>query len=103
MLLAAANSFESTIANDTYRQINEEFHKSVVTACQSLVPNRYPMERGARTELGLADFGRVFGGNGYFELFFKQYLEPYADTTQREWTHRTDAPAAASCAKWPSR
>jgi type VI secretion system protein ImpL len=94
MLLAAANSFENTIANDTYRQINEEFHKSVVAACQSLVPNHYPLERGARTEIGLADFGRVFGGNGYFERFFKQYLEPYADTTQREWKWRQDNPVA---------
>ena len=94
MLLQAANSFENTIANDTYRQINEEFHKSVVAACQSLVPNRYPLERGARAEIGLADFGRVFGGNGYFERFFKQYLEPYADTTQREWKWRQDNPVA---------
>jgi type VI secretion system protein ImpL len=94
MLLQAANSFENTIANDTYRQINEEFHKSVVPACQSMVPNRYPMERGARAEIGLADFGRLFGGNGYFERFFKEHLEPYADTMQREWKWRQDNPVA---------
>jgi type VI secretion system protein ImpL len=35
----------------------------------------------------------VFGGNGYFERFFKQYLEP-ADATQREWKWRQDNPVA---------
>jgi type VI secretion system protein ImpL len=94
MLLQSANSFENTIANDTYRQIRDEFQKSVYGPCQSLATNRYPLDRGARAEVGLADFGRLFGGNGYFDGFFKKFLEPYADTTQREWKWRQDNPVA---------
>lgn len=94
MLLQSANSFESTIANDTYRQIRDEFQKFVYGPCQSLAMNRYPLDRGARAEIGLADFGRLFGGNGYFDGFFKKYLEPYADTAQREWRWRQDNPVA---------
>jgi len=60
MLLQSANSFESTIANDQYRQIRDEFQKSIVLACQSLAANRYPLDRNARNEIGLADFGRLF-------------------------------------------
>jgi type VI secretion system protein ImpL len=94
MLLQSANSFENTIANDTYRQIRDDFQKSVYGPCQSLATNRYPLDRGARAEIGLADFGRLFGGNGYFDGFFKKYLEPYADTSQREWKWRQDNPVA---------
>jgi type VI secretion system protein ImpL len=94
MLLQSANSFESTIANDTYRQIRDEFQKSIVLTCQSLAANRYPLDHNARAEIGLADFGRLFGANGYFDGFFRKFLEPYADTSQREWKWRQDNPVA---------
>jgi type VI secretion system protein ImpL len=94
MLLQSANAFEDTIADDTYRQIRDEFQKSVFGPCQGLASNRYPMERTARAEIGMADFGRLFGGNGYFDSFFKKYLETYADTSQREWRWRQDNPVA---------
>jgi type VI secretion system protein ImpL len=94
MLLQSANSFENTIADDTYRQIRDEFQKSVFGPCQSLTAGRYPLDRNARSEIGLADFGRLFGGNGYFDSFFKKHLEPYADTSQREWKWREENPVA---------
>ena len=94
MLLQSANAFENTIADDTYRQIRDEFQKSVYGPCQSLASNRYPMDHNARGEIGLADFGRLFGGNGYFDGFFKKYLETYADTSQRDWKWRQDNPVA---------
>jgi type VI secretion system protein ImpL len=94
MLLQSANSFESTIVNDTYRQLRDEFQKFIPGPCQSLAKNRYPLDRGARDEIGLADFGRLFGGNGYFDGFFKKNLEPYADMSQREWKWRQDNPVA---------
>jgi len=92
MLLQSANSFESTIASDTYRQIRDEFQNFVSRPCQDLASNRYPLDRNARTEVGLADFGRLFGGNGYFDGFFRKYLQDYADTSQREWKWRQDNP-----------
>lgn len=94
MLLQAANGFENTIADDTYRQIRDEFQKAVYGPCQGLASNRYPMDHGAKAEIGLADFGRLFGGNGYFDGFFKKYLETYADTSQREWKWRQENPVA---------
>ncbi|MDB5504010.1 MAG: type secretion protein [Tardiphaga sp.] len=94
MLLQAANAFENTVADDTYRQIRDEFQKSIFGPCQGLAAGRYPMDRAARSEIGLADFGRLFGGNGYFDTFFKKYLEAYADTSQRDWKWRQDNPVA---------
>ena len=94
MLLTGANSFESTIASDTYRQIRDEFQNAVFGPCQKSVPNRYPFSRNAREEIPMLEFGKLFGGNGYFDNFFKKYLEPYADTSQREWRWRQDNPVA---------
>lgn len=94
MLLQSAGSFENAIADDTYRQIRDEFQKSVFGPCQTLTTGRYPFDRNGRSEIGLADFGRLFGGTGYFETFFKKHLEPYADTSPREWKWREDNPVA---------
>jgi len=94
MLLQSANAFENTIADDTYRQIRDDFQKAVYGPCQSLASSRYPMDRNARAEIGMGDFGRLFGGNGYFDGFFKKNLETYADTSQRDWKWRQDNPVA---------
>jgi len=96
MLLQSANSFESTIANDTYKQIRDEFQKSVYGPCRELImnPSRYPFDHNARAEIGPAEFGKLFGGNGYFDSFFKKNLDPYVDSSQRDWKWRQDNPVA---------
>lgn len=93
MLLQAASSFENTIANDTYRQIREAYD-NISRACRDYTANKYPFDRGARGEIGLAEFGRLFGGGGILDAFFRKYLEPYADTSQRAWKWRQDNPVA---------
>ncbi len=83
MLLQSANSFEDAIANDTYRQLSEEFQNTVSNPCRASTtnPTRYPFDRNARTEISLQEFGKLFGGNGDFDRFFKK-VEFYADTSQ---------------------
>jgi type VI secretion system protein ImpL len=94
MLLQSANSFEDTLVDDTYRQIREAFQNEVAGPCGRLTANKYPLVRGAQTEIVPQDFGRLFGGNGLFDSFFKKNLEPYADLAQREWRWRKDNPVA---------
>jgi type VI secretion system protein ImpL len=91
MLLESANSFEDTIADDTFRQLSEAFQNQVYGPCRTLTANRYPFVRGAQAEITPQDFGRLFGGNGAFDSFFKK-LETYADLSQREWRWRKDNP-----------
>jgi type VI secretion system protein ImpL len=93
MLLESANSFEITVATDTYRQIRDDFQRSVYGPCQQLA-NRYPLVRGARDDIPLKEFGQLFGGGGYFDDFFRKQLQQYADTSQREWKWRQDNPVA---------
>jgi type VI secretion system protein ImpL len=94
MLLDSADSFEGAVAAATYGQIRDEFQNAVYGPCQKIVPNRYPFNRNARDEIPLQEFGKLFGGNGYFDNFFKKNLENYADTSQREWKWRADNPVA---------
>jgi type VI secretion system protein ImpL len=93
MLLRSADSFEDTIADDTYRQLSEALQNQVYGSCRSLTANRYPFVRGGQNEISKEDFGRLFGGNGAFDSFFRK-LEPYADISRREWTWRKDNPVA---------
>jgi type VI secretion system protein ImpL len=93
MLLRSADSFEDAIADDTYRQLNEALQNQVYGSCRTLTTNRYPFVRGAQSEISKEDFGRLFGGNGAFDSFFRK-LEPYADISRREWTWRKDNPVS---------
>src|SRR5262249_52390370 len=95
MLQQAANSFESTIADETYRRIRDDFQKAVYGPCQSVLPGHYPFDRGARIDIGVVEFGKLFGGNGYFDNFFKQNLEIYADTLRHPWKWRQDNAVAS--------
>jgi type VI secretion system protein ImpL len=94
MLLQSANSFENAIAEDTYGQLRDAFQNEVYGPCRALTANRYPFVRSAAAEITPQDFGRLFGGNGYFDSFFKKNLEPYSDLSQREWKWRKDNPIA---------
>ncbi len=94
MMLQAAGAFESDVANNTYAQLAQAFNNQVYPPCRDLAAGRYPLVRGESKEVPLADFGRLFGPNGYFDRFFGQNLAPYADTSKRDWTWRQDNPVA---------
>jgi type VI secretion system protein ImpL len=86
MLLQAASSFEDTIANDIYNQLNRDYRNLVGGVCKDVSINRYPLVKGARDEIPLAEFGKLFGPNGIFDDFFKRNLQSYVDTSNsREW------------------
>jgi type VI secretion system protein ImpL len=94
MLLAAVGSFEKGIAGETYAQISNSLGNTVISACKN-VTGRYPLVKNAREEIPLAEFGRVFGGDGYFYRFFNDYLRTYVDLTQRPWKWRQGNPVAS--------
>ena len=94
MMLQAAGAFEGDVANSTYAQLAQAFNNQVYPPCRDLAAGRYPLVKGESKEVPLADFGRLFGPNGYFDRFFSQNLAPYADTSKRDWTWRQDNPVA---------
>jgi type VI secretion system protein ImpL len=90
MLLQSANSFEDMVAADTYRGIRDEFQQRVYGPCSKGATGRYPLVRGAREEIPLLEFGKLFGVGGAFDDFFRKNLEQYVDTSQRDWKKRQD-------------
>ena len=94
MMIQAAGSFEGDVANTTYAQLAQAFNNQVYPPCRDLVSGRYPLVKSEGKEVALADFGRLFGPNGYFDRFFSQNLASYADTSKRDWTWRQDNPVA---------
>src|SRR5579872_5704093 len=94
MMLQAAGAFEGDVANTTYAQLAQAFNNQVYPPCRDLAAGRYPLVKTESKEVPLADFGRLFGPNGYFDRFFSQNLAAYADTSKRDWTWRQDNPVA---------
>ena len=93
---AAVHEFEDGMAGQTAGQIQVALRNEVYPACQETVANRYPFTRGSDREAPLADFARVFAPNtGVMDKFFKQYLEPHADTSKPRWAWRPGAPVSS--------
>ncbi len=81
------------VANSTYAQLAQAFNNQVYPPCRDLAAGRYPLVKGESKEVALADFGRLFGPNGYFDRFFSQNLAAYADTSKS----RLDVASGQSC------
>jgi type VI secretion system protein ImpL len=90
MLLTTAAAFEKDVNNSELIRLSRALGDQVLSACQQVVPGRYPFTRGASSEIALVDFGRLFGPGGIIDSFFKQFLTKYADTSKREWTWRPE-------------
>ena len=72
-------------------RIRTNYQQQVLPACNQLIANRYPFEPGTTVDVTLADFGRVFGNDGVFQKFFKEFLAEQVDTSGRIWTVRVGA------------
>lgn len=72
-------------------ELGNLYREMVVLPCAEVVNGRYPFERSAKTDVPLADFGRVFGAGGIFDSFFAQNLAPLVDTSRSPWRWRPTA------------
>ena len=95
-LRAAVREFEDGVAGTTVGQWQVALRNEVYPVCQETISNRYPFTRASDREVPLADFARVFAPNvGVMDKFFKQYLEPHADTSKPRWAWRPGTPVSA--------
>ena len=84
------------MASSTVGQWQVALRNEVYPVCQETIANRYPFTRASDREVPLADFARVFAPNvGVMDKFFKQYLEPHADTSKPRWVWRPGAPVSS--------
>ncbi|MHA7847784.1 type VI secretion system membrane subunit TssM [Serratia sp. D1N4] len=79
----------STGQNQSLQQSKENLGKGVSSIasdlCNKTVSGRYPFNRSAREEIGIADFSRMFSQAGAMQNFFDQNLAPYVDTSGSSW------------------
>jgi type VI secretion system protein ImpL len=91
---------ESLAVGQARGELDQRYRQEVVKACQEIVAGRYPFTAGSAVDVPPADFGRLFGTGGIFDVFFKENLAPLVDTTRSPWVWRAggSGPAGASTA-----
>ncbi len=71
---------------DAKQELNKALAVEVSQPCRNLLAGRYPFAPGASQDVLLADFGKVFGGNGILDQYFNNHLKILVDTTTKTWS-----------------
>ena len=72
-------------ADGTRASINAQWQAQVLPFCEQALTNRYPFTRGAKADVAMGDFTRLFAPNGLIDGFFNENLRDYVDTRARPW------------------
>jgi len=89
MLKTAASGFDSDVISGA-RNLMAQALSEVTQSCKVVVEGRYPFVRGSDREIGLVDFGKIFGPNGVMDAYTTKYLEKYITKGARDWSWRAD-------------
>jgi type VI secretion system protein ImpL len=69
-------------------KIDQLYDQQILAACRRVIAGRYPFGRPEQPDVQIADFGTVFGYDGLFDRFFKEYLDKQVDTSGSQWIWR---------------
>ncbi len=72
-------------ADGTRAQLNAKWTSAVLPVCEQLIDGRYPFNRRAKEEVGMADFARFFAPGGVIDAFFNENMAKFVDTQARPW------------------
>ena len=75
-------------ADGTRSSINAKWQSAVQPVCQQSIEGRYPFNRRAKEEIGIADFTKMFSPGGLLDTFFNENLAQFVDTSVRPWTFK---------------
>lgn len=67
------------------QKLNAAWNSQALPSCRQAVEGRYPVYRDSNIDMGLSDFGRIFGPGGELDNFFNSYLRNFVDTSRRPW------------------
>jgi type VI secretion system protein ImpL len=84
-LSALTNTGGEQIKTGAKGQLNEILKTSVSIPCKEVLSNRYPFSANAAQDVLMADFAKVFAGNGLMDQFFNNNLKAFVDTTSPNW------------------
>ncbi|QYK42395.1 MAG: type VI secretion system membrane subunit TssM [Paracoccaceae bacterium] len=84
--IAAGSSGVS--AEGTRATVNAKWQAQVLPVCEQSFAGRYPFNRRSASEVGIADFTRMFSPGGLLDTFFNENLAQFVDTRTRPWTFK---------------
>ena len=93
MMQGAAAEFDNEAMHTTVTLLSQSL-VDVTRDCKAAVDNHYPFARSSDREMGLADFGQVFGPNGSLKQYFDKNLAKYVDRSRRDWAWNPGDPVA---------
>ena len=73
-------------ADGTRAGINAAWQANVLPFCAQAIEARYPFDRTAPADVGMADFQKLFGPGGLIDTFYQENLVDLVDTRTRPWT-----------------
>jgi type VI secretion system protein ImpL len=94
IVTAIANGSLSVVRSTGSVTVSNNYAQTVLSECKLLVNGRYPFFATSTTDIPIADFERLFGPNGVYDMFFKSDLQNRVNTTRSPWTWLTDASGA---------
>jgi type VI secretion system protein ImpL len=100
-IVADVGGRSEVLAMDQARgELDQRYREQIVKACEQVTAGRYPFSAGSAVDVPLADFGRLFGAGGTFDIFFKENLAPLVDSSRSPWVWRAggSGPPGASSA-----
>ena len=84
-MLSLAGDAEVAGKEEAQRQIRAQWQQDVMTACQQIITGRFPLVKGAGSEVPMNDFGRLFGPQQLIDSFFNTNIKPHVDTAGKPW------------------
>lgn len=94
MVVQAVNDFEGDATGATVALLRQALGDQVTRVCNEVLANRYPFVKASTRDVPLADFARLFAPGGIMDKFYKERLEPFADTSKAQWSWRVDSRVA---------
>lgn len=95
VLTQVANTATAAVRGGVRNTLESRYRQDVVAQCTAIVASRYPFVPGSTTDVPLADFGRLFGYGGVYDMFFKSDLVNLVDTARNPWAWKNDASGVA--------
>jgi intracellular multiplication protein IcmF len=81
-----ADNIWYSLISDTRTYINKQWQEIVLPNYQKEIAKRFPFEAAGTEDIALVDFDRFFAQNGILSQFVENYLKPFLDTSQPQWT-----------------
>lgn len=87
-LLTLANNSWRLLLDHTAQYLNEQWQNEVIPLYNDRLYNHYPLFKNASQDITLDDFAAFFSNKGVLANYFNNYLAPFIDTSQTQWSWR---------------